>query len=617
MRWMRYMVAVTAAGLLAACGGGGGSGGTSSGGSGGTPTPAVASVEVLSSAATLSSASANTVTVTALVKNTANNGMSGVDVAFTSSSGVLQAVMAQTDANGTATATLATGADRSNRDITVAVKAGAVTGSVVVPVTGTSASLLGVGSVLMGGTATYAVTLRDSGGNAISGATVAVRSSLGNNVSPASLTTDVNGSASFNYVANNAGSDMLTISGAGTSATLNVAVSGDDFGVVSPSAGTEVFVNTSREVRVRYRSGGAGVVGQTVNFSTTRGTVSAAAVVTDANGEAAVNVTSTTAGPATVTAQIAGRALTSVPLLFTAATPDSIVLQINPGALPPNPAGSSANQARLQAVVRDASGNPVKGRTVNFTLVADTSGGRLSAGTGTTDANGTVNDTFIPGPLSTATEGVRVRATVSGTGVESTASLTVSSQALFISIATSNTLANLDETTYSKPFSLQVSDATGAAVPNQTVVLSVIPTWYGKGRMMWNGNNAWVVASSVWCRNEDLNNNGILDPGEDSVALGTGNGNGRLEPGAPVVVAPGTVTTDANGRATFNLNYGEQYAYWLELQLTARAQVAGTESRAVYRDVTWVLASDVTSETTAPAGAVSPFGTILSCTDPN
>ncbi|PZP97884.1 MAG: hypothetical protein DI587_16795 [Variovorax paradoxus] len=610
MRWMRYLAAVAVAGLVAACGGGGSS--TGSGGTGGgTTTPAVASVEVLSSASTLGSASANSVTITALVKNAANNGMADTAVTFASDSGVLQSVAAQTDANGSATATLATGANLANRDIRVTVTAGTITGSIVVPVTGTNLSIVGVGSVLLGGTTTYAVTLRDSGGNPVPAAAVTVRSALSNNVSPASLTTDANGGATFNYVANTAGNDVLTVTGAGASTTTAVVVSGQDFAVVSPSAGTEVFVNTPREVRVRFRSGGAGVAGQVVNFSSTRGTVSAGSATTDANGEAAVTVTSSTAGPATVTAQMTGGALTSVPLVFTASTPGAIVLQINPVAIPPNASGSSANQAQLLAVVRDVSGNPVSGRTVNFTLVSDTSGGRLVAGIGTTDANGQVSDTFISGPSSTATDGVQIRATVAGTSIQSTASLTVSARALFISIATSNTIGNLDETTYTKPFSLQVNDATGAAVANQTVVLSVWPTWYRKGVMAWNGSNAWAVAQSAWCPNEDANKNGILDAGEDV------NGSTRLEPGAPIVVAPGTVTTDANGRATFALNYGEQYARWVEIELTARALVAGTESSAVYKDVTWVLASDVTNETVAPAGAVSPFGTILSCTDPN
>lgn len=617
MRYVKNWMAFVMASVLAACGGGGGTPINGGGTGGGTPPPVVASVEVLVSSTSLSSASANTVTITALVKNAANNGMADTPVAFAADSGVLQSVSAKTDASGAATATLATGFDRSNRDIRVTVTAGAMTGSVVVPVTGSSLSVVGVGSVLMAGTATYAITLRDSGGNPISGAPITVRSSLGNNVSPASLNTDVNGGASFNYVANNSGSDVLSASGAGVTATLSVTVSGEDFAVVSPSAGTEVIVNTDREVRVRYRSGGAGVAGRTVSFNTTRGNLSAATALTDANGEAAVMVRSSTAGPSTVTAQIAGGALTSVPILFTALTPDKLVLQINPGAVPPNATGSSVNQARLQAVVRDASGNPVKGRTVNFTLVADTSGGRISTGTGTTDANGMVSDIFIPGPLSTAANGVQIRATVAGTGVQDTANMTVSSQALFITIATSNTIGNLDETTYSKPFSVQVNDANGTAVANQAVVLSVYPIRYRKGRMLWNGSTAWVVANNTWCLNEDLNRNGVLDAGEDSVADGTGNGNGRLEPGAPVIVGPGSVMTDANGRASFSLTYGEQYAYWLDLEVVARSLVAGTESQAIFKDVTWVLASDVTNETISPAGEISPFGTILSCTVPN
>ncbi|WP_245965630.1 Ig-like domain-containing protein [Pseudorhodoferax soli] len=572
-------------------------------------------MEVLSSAATLASASANSVTITALVKNAANNGMADTAVSFVADSGVLQSVAATTDANGAATATLATGANRANRDIRVTVTAGTITGSVVLPVTGTALSLVGVGSVLVAGTTTYTATLRDSGGNAISGSALTVSSSLGNNVSPTGLTTDVNGSATFNYVANNAGNDVLTVSGGGASTTLAVAVSGEDFAVVSPSAGTEVFVNSSREVRVRYRSAGAGVAGQTVNFSTTRGTVSVASVLTDANGEAAVNLVSATAGPATVTAQMGGGALTSVALLFTAATPDSVVLQINPSAVQPNASGSSTNRAQLQAVVRDASGNPVKGRTVNFTLVTDTSGGRLGTGTGTTDANGTISDTFISGPLSTAADGVQIRATVAGTSVQSTAALTVSNQALFIAIATSNTIANKDETVYSKPFSLRVTDANGAAVRNQSVVLSVFPTVYYKGNLSYSEDDgAWgynMARGVQGCVNEDRDRNGILGPNEDT------NRDGRLTPGMPGVIPVATVTTDDTGFASFAVEYGEQYAPWVEFEITARASVAGTESSSKLSYLAGGVAGDFTSKTPGPAGQWSPFGTVLDCTVAN
>lgn len=624
MRWMRYWMAVLAAALLLACGGGGGSGGVPAGGGGDggggggdgeqpAPLPAVAAVEVLGSAASLSSASANTLTITALVKNASNNGMADVPVSFAADSGVLQGVSATTDASGTAVATLATGANRANREIRVTVTAGVISNSLVVPVTGTSLSLVGVGSALVGGpAATYTLTLLDSGGNPMAGETVSVTSSLGNNVSPATVQTDASGMASFNYTPNNAGADVLSVAGAGTSARMDVHISGEDFTVVSPAAGTEVLVGATREVRVRYRSGGLGVAGQTVQFSSTRGTVSPASAVTDANGEAAVTVTSPTAGPATVTAQMAGGALTSLGLLFTASVPDNIVLQINPAAVPTNPAGSAANRAQLQAVVRDAAGNPVKGRTVNFTLVQDTSGGRVNTGTGVTDANGTVVDFFIPGSASTATNGVRIRAAVAGTAVQSEASLTVSAQALFIAIATSNTIANKGETIYSKPFSVRVTDANGTAVKNQSIALSVFPTEYGKGTLAYNGT-VWapLPGQPLWCPNEDLNKDGVLQPGEDT------NTDGALTPGMPGAIGVAVVTTDDSGYASFDLDFGEQYAPWVRFEITARASVAGTESASRMLYTASGLDSDFTNEAVAPAGAVSPFGYSLDCTVPN
>lgn len=111
---------------------------------------------------------------------------------------------------------------------------------------------------------------------------------------------------------------------------------------------------------------------------------------------------------------------------------------------------------------------------MNFTAVADSSGGRINTGTGVTDVNGSVVDFFISGAQATASNGVVIQASVANTAVTpSSAALTVSNQALFITIATSNTISNKSETIYSKPFAVQVNDANGAAVANQVVTLSV------------------------------------------------------------------------------------------------------------------------------------------------
>jgi hypothetical protein len=319
-------------------------------------------------------------------------------------------------------------------------------------------------------------------------------------------------------------------------------------------------------------------------------------------------VSSLTSGPATVLAQ-SGGAQATLAISFIATTPASVVLQANPGSIPPNTAGSTANSVSLQAIVRDAAGNPVAGRVVNFTAVADGSNGVITPGSGTTDANGTVVVQFIPGALTTASNGVVLSATVQGTSVTGTASLTVSGQALFISIGTGNEIENLNQTTYQKRFSVYVTDANGAPAANRIVNLAVFPDFYYKG-FMTKGDDGWVATRTAKCANEDINRNGILNPGEDT------NGDGLLTPGLPVVVSPASVTTDATGFATFFLQYGENYAPWVDTTITARTTVGGTESVKTQLYTLLGAAEDFTGDN-PPAGVINPFGSDASCTDPN
>ena len=197
--------------------------------------------------------------------------------------------------------------DRSNRNIVVTALSGTISSNIPVAVVGTTISVTGSTALQLGGSAaTYSVRALDSSGNAIVGAVLTASSAVGNSISPASLTTDVNGNASLTYTPVNAGSETLTISGLGASGTLAVNVSSVNFSVVSPIANTNVNVGANQAIVVRFLSGGAPVVGQTINFSTTRGTLVPAngVATTDANGDATVTVSSGSAGPATITAQI-------------------------------------------------------------------------------------------------------------------------------------------------------------------------------------------------------------------------------------------------------------------------------------------------------------------------
>ncbi len=624
MKIFKWLVALLVTLALAACGGGGGNPGTVAGGSNVPDKTLVpASVEVLASSTTLQS-TGETVDITAFVKTIGNVAIANQVVTFNADSGLLQNVSATTDNNGVASAKLAAGSNKANRDIVVKVTSGSVSGQVVVSVKGIQLALAGELALKLGASTKYTLKVVDGTGKAVSGASVALSSSLGNALSESAVTTDASGTATFTYTATKAGDDTITAQSLGTSVQQPVVVSAVDLAFVSPAASTLIPVGATQIFTMRYLSGGSGVGGKTVSFSTTRGVLaSSTTTVTNASGEASVSVSSNSAGPATVVAVIDGVGRASIAADFIAQTPSVIVMQSSLGAIPPNSSGTNSSQSTIEATVRDAAGNLVTGKAVNFNIVSDVSGGYLSTATVNTDQYGKAKVQYVAGTSSTAADGVVISGTVAGTSIASSVKLTVNAKALFINIAYGNTIDNLDETTYSKPFSIYVTDATGNPVGNQQVTVSVIPDRYMKG---WLSSQAtgWRYSSgspTFFCRNTDINRNGIYDPSvfEDA------NGNGvwdtvelretsPLRPGNVVVATPGLLTTDASGRASFALQYGEQYAWWVSVDLTAKALVAGTESRTTHTLLLDMSADDANSVSTSPANSVSPFGTGFSPT---
>jgi len=613
MKFLKYVAGISVSLALVACGGGGGS-------PGGEATPVVdtpVTIDVLntSGGSSLLSGGAEA-TITAYVKNASNAGVVGQTVTFSSSSGILSVATAKSGEGGVVTAKLSAGGDKSIRNITVTVTAGKAVGSIVIPVTGTALSIAGSGSLQVGGTAaTFTVRAVDSSSGPISQAKIAVVSGLGNPVSPAAITTDATGSATFQYTPTTAGTDTLKVTGLGTEASSSVEVTAVDFSAVAPASNTTIAVGASQLVTVRYKVSGVGVAGKSVAFATTRGTFAApSTAVTDANGDASAMLSSTTAGPGLVAAQIAGVGQVSIPVQFVATNPATIIVQANPGAILPNTTGST-NQSTIEVSVRDAAGNAVANRQVNFSTLKDVSNGNLSPGSATTDSNGRAQVQFISGPSSTPANGVEIQAEVAGTEIRGTTTLTVNGKSLFITIGFGNTISNLNETTYSKEFSVYVTDANGVAVGNQGVVISVVPEVYYKGSLAVS-TESWYVRDRdanglplTVCANEDQNRDGVLSLGEDT------NGNLQLTPGNVVVAAPGLVTTDSAGRAKFDLQYGEQFAWWVTVRITASASVAGTESKQSILHYLPMRADDATNVRVTPANHPSPFGRSTSCTD--
>jgi hypothetical protein len=599
MRIIKGMLAIALALVLAACG----SGGCDATG-GGTTTPVATAIDVLSSSPQVGSGD-DQVTISAIVKGAGNVSLESTAVTFSTNSGILTSVSTTTDAAGVATAKLAAGSDKNNRNLVVTVRSGSVAGTVTVQVVGTSLAFSGATTVALGRSATLSVKATDSKGVAIASLPIAVSSSLGNGLSSAALSTDGQGNASLLYTATRSGTDQVGFSGGGAIVASSIQISGEDFSFVSPSPSTLVPVGTPQIVTVRYLSGGLPQAGRAVAFAATAGTFVSANATTNAAGEASASISSTSSSPATVQASLlGGLALATLPIEFVAVAPATLVLQVSPTAVGPNAVGSTLQQAQVIATVRDAQLNPVKGVTVNFNRVADPSGGNLSQASAITDSSGQASVQYISGGLTTSSDGVQLRATVStAPAVFGDATLTVNQSALFVALGTGNTITNLDENTYNKEWTVYVTDANGIAVPNVTLTIKVLPIEYYKGRLIFA--TFWQKAPGYFtCANEDANFNGTLD-----VSLNEDfNNSTTLEPGNVISVFPGTVRTDAAGRATVSLRYAESYVPWIKVRLRAEAVVSGTESSKEASFVVVGLASDFNDADVAPAGVVSPFG---------
>jgi hypothetical protein len=119
----------------------------------------------------------------------------------------------------------------------------------------------------------------------------------------------------------------------------------------------------------------------------------------------------------------------------------------------------------------------------------------------------------------------------------------------------------------------------------------------------------------IWCADEDVNHNGILDPGEDF------NSNGHIDAGNIAAVAPispaTSVITGSDGRVLVNVTYPQEYAYYLDVALSASANVSGTEYVRTSNFMLPGASTDFNSTNTSPPGPVSPFGTANSCLNPN
>jgi len=205
--------------------------------------------------------------------------------------------------------------------------------------------------------------------------------------------------------------------------------------------------------------------------------------------------------------------------------------------------------------------------------------------------------------------------------INNTATLTVNGAALHISFGTGQKIReNATQTAFLQDYFLTVVDSAGASVPNKQVTLTLHSASrphnaYFKGSYE-ICNSAWVQYDGITpgcsgsfpttnptaCLNEDVNLTGVYDVAEDI------NLDNVLEPGDIAIVTTDPVTTGSDGTATFTLQWPEDHSLWVQVDLTAKASVAGTESSSTITFVLPMLASYLTNTQASPPGFKSPYG---------
>ena len=631
---------VVAVGFLAACGGGGGGDGscnplanttcssTSSDG-GSTVVSNGAKMTLTVDSPTLATDGVGTVTVRATVKDSSNAAVAGETVTFSADSGTLSSASETTSTDGVATVTFNTDDDKSNRIATITAKFGSLTAINTVSIQGTTLAFGGDQAGVVGQSMSMVVTLKGADNKAIASTPVTLKSTLGNPV-PASVTTDSQGQATFSFVptVGSTTDDVISASALGASASQSVSISSVNFKFTNPAAGSTVPVSSDGGCQ-RVDIGLSGFSPATVTVTNPRGTVHSDAAcsvgsasslsVTVSGGVASAYVKASSAGSTTLLATArAGSvtASTNLAISFVAETPSSIVVQGTPSTVSVN------GNSNITALVKDASGNPVTGKTVTFS--APSGGGTPSPVVSVTDDAGRASTVFTADSTISGKDSVVIKATVFGTSIEGQTELTVSGQAVNVVLGTDNVIALVSPVKYRKSYAAFVTDTAGNPVANQTVTIALNYVSFGKG--YWyslTGTTAtikWAKVLNATCLAEDPNNNGIKESGEPGAES---NGNSTFEPNGSALVRPSsgtgsslvTVTTDSTGSAEFLLEYPRNYGSWVTVEIIATAVVAGKNNISSIVTALPVPTSEISDEAITPPFATSPFGTESSCSD--
>lgn len=490
-------------------------------------------------------------------------------------------------------------------------------------------------------TVTATATATTAGGQTVIGVPVAFSVDANAIYTPASTTTDSKGTVSAAVaIGSDRSNRIVTVTA--ISGTLTAAAS---FAVTgSKLKGTPVPAvvlpgSAGNKVDFTLVDGNDNPMpGQAISIAA--GSLGTATGVTGSNGDFSYAYTAPgTPGSLDVTATSGGVSNTQTILVqSTSGSIAPVTTTILSASVTANPSVVSTNtdvtnnRTEIRALFLGANNVRIKNVRVRFDLDGDVNsiGGSLAAASNIvySDANGIATTAYVPGSLSSPTDGVTIRACYDSVDFvacdpakQAKTTITVISEPLAVTIGSNEKiLTGSSDLTYIRKFVVLVVDSSGRAKGNVEIVPSVDLPYFFKGFYEKLGG-VWVhvvrdpltnviLRAPIGCPNEDVNRNGVLETGEDR------NGNNVLEPRKSDVAVSmvGSTKTDASGLAILQIEYPKNVASWVQVKiLVSAAGVLGTEGRASWTEVLAVPA-EALSANGAPAFVTSPYGFVTTPT---
>ncbi|BDX06728.1 Ig-like domain-containing protein [Planctobacterium marinum] len=297
-----------------------------------------ATLDFFTSSLLLASSGSDEVELIALVKDEDNILMEGIDVSFSSNSGELSIVQGTTGADGTARATLTSRNNPENREINLTARAGGLTETLTVNVTGTVININAPTSVILSDTGDISIIVADSDGIGIANQQVTLTSQVEGSLDNLTPVTDETGQLTVTYNAVQSGVDVISASALNATSSQEIIVQEDEFSFARESV-EDVPLNTDETITVTWLKDGLPYEGGSVNLTTTRGTLSTNSATTDENGQVTLTASSSTAGAAIVSARgtdsDGGEVSARIEVEFVATEVASIIVSASPNSIGP------------------------------------------------------------------------------------------------------------------------------------------------------------------------------------------------------------------------------------------------------------------------------------------